>query len=332
MSYNSWTEYTPLTGNSAKLDSVVTVNPVYLGAIGKAFGSQIALQAYLTAAAWNTIITNLYQGDANPALTVMRLMVFPAYYQAVGAAVNQSGSTLRAQWASATNNNLLSANAAALAGFELSPYATALSQSYISANQAAIVLDVTATSSVSLLSSPGLANWLAALSAPTSSSGIAAATTLITALTAQMSGQSATGTQAFQQIALYLADKLNANSTSSAAYLGVCRSALFVGAGITLPASSSVEYPTTWSDLGLYQFGQGAYHHLPQCDPTGLCVPSFPSTTPCVFRVHRQASLRALSPAVSSRPLRDLACPASPTAQSGTFTAHRARRSRRSRP
>lgn len=59
---------------------VTVVNPVYIGAVGSTFGTQLNMQAYMTSTAWTTIVNNVYQGDANPVLTAIRALTLPFYY------------------------------------------------------------------------------------------------------------------------------------------------------------------------------------------------------------------------------------------------------------
>ena len=238
----------PQPGNKAALDSLVTVNPVYTGAIGVAFGQQTAMQAYLTASLWATIARNLYQGDMNPALTAMRLFSFPAYYTAAAGILQGMSISPQQQWSNFSGGS--NALTGALLGFEVklfeSPAAGPLTDA-----QAALLLG--GSSAVSLLTPAGLALWLAFLSAPSSNSGLAAFGTIALALELATASGYANGQQATLQVAAYLGNKmLNTTSAAAAAYLGLCTQALFVGAGVAVPTGA--EAPTSWTDLGAYQF------------------------------------------------------------------------------
>jgi hypothetical protein len=275
----------------AGVDTVITPNNLYVGAIGSSFGTQVGMQAYLTATVWNKLRA-IYQYDAGSVLTAVRVLTFPIYFTWLLEAVktttgltNPSASnaafteaTVKLQWAnkqstaggstaldaiitaaaagsSGATQATLNAIAGLAVGFDAAPFATV---NPISDAQALLLLDSTPSASISLRSPVGIAKWLQFLSNPTStsSSDVANQVALVTALSAVYSAGTATGPEAFAAVAGYLGAKAsNTTSTAAAAYLSVVINGLVAANGMT--ALSGADLPASWSDVGALQFAQG---------------------------------------------------------------------------
>ena len=86
----------------AGVDTVITPNNLYVGAIGSSFGTQVGMQAYLTATVWNKLRA-IYQYDAGAVLTALRVLTFPIYFNTLLAAVTTTATTAGLTNPSASN-------------------------------------------------------------------------------------------------------------------------------------------------------------------------------------------------------------------------------------
>lgn len=76
--YQSWTEYVAEPGNNAATDSIITINPVYIGAVYKTAGSQANLGVGVAVNAWNQTQVLMY-GETGTLATALQVLSMPFY-------------------------------------------------------------------------------------------------------------------------------------------------------------------------------------------------------------------------------------------------------------